>query len=43
MTCFPLEALEGKAGRCGARDLIPEMPPHLPAQAISVESIATIA
>lgn len=33
MPCFPFETLEGKAGRC-------EKPPHFPAQAKSMASIA---
>lgn len=37
MSCFPLEALEGKAGRCGISLLYLRYPHTLPAQATSME------
>lgn len=37
MSCFPLEALEGKAGRCGTSLLYLSNPHTLPAQATSME------
>lgn len=41
MPCFPLETLEGKAGRCSTSHLYMRCPPS--AQATSMESIAAIA